>query len=207
MYLYPAGIDGRLIETIANSEKIVPYLDIPIQHISDTILKSMRRSDTKDSIRRLIENLREAMPDIVLRTTMIVGFPGETDRQFEELLDFIGWAQFDALGCFRFYPEAGTDAAGLDDQVPEAIKKQRLDELMLCQQKIAFAKNRGRIGSELVCLVDSVDNDGLVEGRFYGQSPEIDSMCIINKCSAGPGRFVKTKVVGTKDYDLIVEWI
>ena len=207
MYLYPAGIDQKLIETIAGSRKIVRYLDIPIQHISDTILKSMRRSDTKDSIRRLIENLRSAMPDIVLRTTMIVGFPGETDRDFEELLGFIRWAQFDALGCFKFYPEAGTDAAGLEEQIPEDIKKQRLDELMLCQQKIAFAKNRDRLGGKLVCLVDSVDKDSPAKGRYYGQAPEIDSVCIINKCSAGPGRFVKTKVVGTKDYDLIVERI
>ncbi len=205
MYLYPAEIDEKLIETIANSEKIVHYLDIPIQHISDTILKSMRRSDTKDNIRRLIEALRSAMPDIVLRTTVIVGFPGETERQFEELLDFIRWAQFDALGCFRFYPETGADAAGMDNQVPEEIKQQRIEELMLCQQEVTFAKNRNRIGSELVCLVDSVDNDGSAKGRFYGQAPEIDSVCIINKCSSKPGRFIKTKVVGTKDYDLIVE--
>jgi ribosomal protein S12 methylthiotransferase len=205
MYLYPAGIDQKLIETIADSRKIVRYLDIPIQHISDTILKSMRRSDTKDSIKRLIENLRSAMPDVVLRTTMIVGFPGETDRQFEELLDFIRWARFDALGCFKFYPEAGTAAAGMEDQVPDEMKQQRLDELMLCQQEIAFAKNRDRIGGDLVCLVDSAGNDSPAEGRYYGQAPEIDSVCIINKCSAKPGRFIETKVVGTKDYDLTVE--
>ena len=205
MYLYPAGIDRKLIETIANSEKIVHYLDIPIQHISDDILKLMRRLDTKSRIQQLIEDLRSAIPDIVLRTTMIVGFPGETERQFEELLKFIKWAQFDALGCFQFYPEAGTAAAGMDNQVPEEVKRQRLEELMLCQQEIAFAKNRNRIGSELVCLVDSVENDGSAKGRFYGQAPEIDSVCIINKCSARPGQFVKTKVIGTKDYDLIVE--
>jgi ribosomal protein S12 methylthiotransferase len=206
MYLYPAGINRKLIETIAGSEKIVHYLDIPIQHINDSILKSMRRSDTKDNIRRLIESLREAIPDIVLRTTVIVGFPGETDRYFKELLDFVEWAQFDALGCFRFYPEAGTPAADMEGQIPERIKKQRLDELMLCQQKIAFAKNQSRIGGELVCLVDSVDNKS-AQGRYYGQSPEIDSLCIINKCPDGAGRFVETKVVGTKDYDLIVERI
>lgn len=206
MYLYPAGINRKLIETIAGSEKIVHYLDIPIQHISDSILKSMRRSDTKDNILRLIESLREAMPDIVLRTTVIVGFPGETDKDFKELLDFAEWAQFDALGCFRFYPEAGTAAADMEGQVPDEVKQQRLDELMLCQQKIAFAKNQSRIGDELVCLVDSVDSDS-AQGRYYGQAPEIDSLCIINKCQGRPGRFVRTKVVGTKDYDLVVERI
>ncbi len=213
MYLYPAGIDEKLIETIANSEKIVRYLDIPIQHVSDTILKSMSRSDTMDSIRRLIEALRSAMPDIVLRTTMIVGFPGETDRQFSELLDFVKWAQFDALGCFKFYPEAETAAADMPNQVPEKIKKQRLEELMLCQQEIAFTKNQSRIGSELVCLVDSVDNDGSAKGRFFGQAPDIDSLCIIKinnmrrNIPVKPGQFIQTKVIGTKDYDLIVERI
>jgi ribosomal protein S12 methylthiotransferase len=207
MYLYPAGIDGELIEVIANSDKIVHYLDVPLQHVNDKILKSMRRPDTRDKLQRLIENLRLAMPDIVLRTTLIVGFPGETDRQFEELLDFVNWARFDALGCFKFYPESGTSAAELPDQVPDEVKQQRLDELMLTQQKIAFAGNKDRIGDSLTCLVDSVDSEALGRGRFYGQAPDIDSICIIKHCSAKPGQFVTTKVVGTQDYDLPVEQI
>ena len=207
MYLYPAGIDDKLIETIAESEKVVHYLDIPIQHVNSKILKAMHRPDTKDQLRRLIEKLRCAMPDIAMRTTIIVGFPGESDRQFAELLDFIKWAQFDALGCFKFYAESGTTAAQMPGQVPEKIKKQRLEELMLSQQKIAFAKNKNRIGSKLTCLVDSVDSDRLSRGRFYGQAPHIDSLCIIKKCSAKPGEFINTKVVGTKDYDLLVEQI
>ena len=205
MYLYPAGIDERLIETVAKSEKIVHYLDIPIQHIDSKILKAMRRPDTKDRLGRLIKNLRSAMPDVVLRTTLIIGFPGETDRQFSELLDFIKWAEFDALGCFKFYPESGTGAAEMPAQVPEKVKQQRLEELMLTQQKIAFAKNKNRIGSRLTCLVDSVDSEGLGRGRFYGQAPDIDSVCIIKNCSAKPGEFINTKVVGTKNYDLLVE--
>ncbi len=207
MYLYPAEIDARLIETIAKSERIVHYLDIPIQHINGKILKAMRRPDTKDRLGRLIENLRSAMSDIALRTTLIIGFPGETDRQFNELLNFIKWAEFDALGCFKFYPESGTGAAEMPAQVPEKVKQQRLEELMLTQQKIVFAKNKNRIGSELTCLVDSVDSEGLGRGRFYGQAPDIDSVCIIKNCSASSGQFINTKVVGTKDYDLIVERI
>lgn len=207
MYLYPTGIDGELIEAIAKSEKIVRYLDVPLQHVNDKILESMRRPDTKDKLQRLIEDLRLAMSDIVLRTTLIVGFPGETDRQFEELMDFVKWARFDALGCFKFYPESGTAAAELPGQVPDEIKQQRLDELMLTQQKIAFAQNKDRIASTLRCLVDSVDPKGLGRGRYYGQAPDIDSVCIIKHCSAKPGQFVEVKVIGTQDYDLLAEQI
>ncbi len=207
MYLYPAGIDDKLIETIAESEKVVHYLDIPIQHVNNEILKAMRRPDTKDKLKRMIEKLRCAMPKIVLRTTVIVGFPGESDQQFAELLEFIEWAQFDALGCFKFYAESGTTAAQMPGQVPEEMKQQRLEELMLTQQAIAFAKNKNRIGSKLTCLVDCVDGEDGGRGRFYGQAPDIDSVCIIKKRSAKTGEFINTKVVGTKDYDLLVEQI
>lgn len=207
MYLWPAGIDDRLIDTVASSKKVVHYLDIPIQHVSNRILRAMRRPDTKDRLHRLIEKLRRAIPDIVLRTTMMVGFPGETDRQFTELLDFIRWAEFDALGCFQFYPESGTTAAEMPGQVTEPVKQERLERLMLTQQKIAFAKNKKRIGSNLTCLVDSVDDKGIGWGRFYGQAPKVDGICIIENCSATAGQFVSAKVVGTKDYDLIVRQI
>jgi ribosomal protein S12 methylthiotransferase len=205
MYLYPAGINNELVEIISKSDKVVRYLDIPLQHVNDEILKAMHRPDTKDMLQRLIEDLRLAMPDIVLRTTLIVGFPGETDEQFEELLDFVKWARFDALGCFKFYPESGTSAAELPGQVPDDIKQQRLDELMLAQQKIAFSRNKDIIGANLTCLVDSVDSDSLGIGRYYGQAPDIDSVCIIKNCSAKPGQFIDTTVVGAQDYDLLVE--
>jgi ribosomal protein S12 methylthiotransferase len=207
MYLYPAGIDDELIEAVAGSKKIVHYFDVPIQHINNKILKAMRRPDTKERICRLVENLRSRLDDCLLRTTLIVGFPGETDRQFNELLDFIKWAEFDALGCFKFYPESGTGAADMPAQVPDRIKQQRLEELMLTQQEIAFAKNKNRVGIKLTCLVDSVDNKGAGKGRFYGQAPDIDSICIIKNCSASAGQFIDTKVIGTKDYDLLVEQI
>jgi ribosomal protein S12 methylthiotransferase len=164
----------------------------------------MRRPDTKERLQRLIEKLRCAMPDIVLRTTLIVGFPGESDQQYTELLEFIKWAKFDALGCFKFYPESGTAAAKMPGQLPDEVKQQRLEELMLTQQKIAFAKNKRRIGSELTCLVDSVDSNENGRGRFYGQAPDIDSVCIIKNCPEKAGKFINTKVVGTKDYDLVV---
>jgi ribosomal protein S12 methylthiotransferase len=207
LYAYPKGVTERLIKTMADSEKIVHYIDLPVQHINDDILKAMRRPDTKEGICALIANIRSAIPDVVLRTTVIVGFPGETDDQFEELLNFIQWAEFDALGCFEFYREHGTPAAEMPGQIPVPIKQQRVRQLMLTQQKIAFEKNRKRVGSRLTCLVDSVDSPATAHARFYGQAPEIDSLCIIGNCSAKPGQFVDTVVRAEKDYDLVVEQI
>jgi ribosomal protein S12 methylthiotransferase len=215
LYAYPTGIDEDLIRTLAAGTKVVRYLDIPIQHASDRVLKAMRRPDAKDVLRGLVEKLRVAMSDIVLRTTVIVGFPGETQADFDELLQFIRWARFDALGAFTYFPEAGTPAAEMPDQVPDEVKQARFDRLMVAQQEIAFARNRDRIGSTLTCLVDSRDPDPgrggkrrsrpTGRGRFYGQAPDIDSVCLIQGCSAEPGQFVNARVVGTQDYDLLVE--
>ncbi|MHC4074817.1 MAG: 30S ribosomal protein S12 methylthiotransferase RimO [Planctomycetota bacterium] len=207
MYSYPTEINQQLIEAIAAGSKILNYLDMPIQHINNKILHDMRRPDTKEKIVELIEKLRGGIADIVLRTTVIVGFPGETDREFAELLDFINWAQFDALGAFVYYAESGTAAAEMPNQVLEDVKQNRLEELMLAQQRIAFAKNKARIGTELTCLINSVDSDGTASARFFGQAPEIDSVCLIRNCSAKPGRFIRVRVVDTADYDLVVKQI
>jgi ribosomal protein S12 methylthiotransferase len=160
LYAYPTGITPGLIRGMAASGQIVPYLDIPLQHASDKILKAMRRPDTKEALRRLVEELRAVIPDVVLRTTLIVGFPGETQKEFDELLEFVRWARFDALGAFPYYAEAGTPAAEFPDQIPDGVKRTRLEELMLTQQEIAFAKNRRRVGSRLTCLVDSRAAEG-----------------------------------------------
>ncbi len=207
MYLNPSGITDGLIETVANSKKIVRYFDIPVQHINNKILKDMYRPDTKESICKLIEKIRNAMPDAVLRTTVIVGFPGETDEQFTELLNFVKWAQFDALGCFKYYPEVDTKAAEMQGQSSEPEKEQRLKELMLTQQQIAFARNKKRIGMQLKCLVDSVGSKKNGNGRYYGQAPEIDSMCVVKNCRVPIGSFIETKVIAAKGYDLIVKQI
>jgi ribosomal protein S12 methylthiotransferase len=217
LYLYPTGITERLIETVADSDKILPYFDIPLQHINPQILKAMRRPHSKDKICRLIENLRTKIPGCVLRTTFIVGFPGETDARFRELLEFINWARFDNLGCFTFYPEQGTPAASLPHQVPDRVKKRRLEQLMLAQQQIAFDKNKSRIGSTLTCLVDSIDKNHTAKspalrsvtkkGRFFGQAPDIDPLCIIRHCHAPIGSFINVKVTSFKDYDLLCKQI
>jgi ribosomal protein S12 methylthiotransferase len=205
MYMYPAGMDDELIATIAASRKVVHYIDMPIQHINNTILKSMRRSDTREKNIALIERLRKAMPDVSLRTTVIVGFPGETDEQFNELMEFVRWAGFDHLGCFPFYPEPGTPAAAMGQQVPEEVKAARVDALMLAQQEVIFARNRARIGSQVLCLVDSVDRDGIAECRHYGQAPHIDTVCYMDNCPRRPGEFVQSRITATRDYDFVVE--
>jgi ribosomal protein S12 methylthiotransferase len=207
LYMYPAGITDQLIDTIAAADKVVHYFDIPIQHINDRILKDMHRPDTKKKICSVLSKLREKFPDCILRTTLIVGFPGETDVRFGELLDFVRDVRFDALGCFKYYAESGTPAAALPHQVPEKVKDQRVSDLMLAQQKIAFEKNAQRVGTELTCLVDSLEADGSARARFYGQAPEIDSICIFERCSGRPGSFLNAKVTGTKNYDLLVEQI
>jgi ribosomal protein S12 methylthiotransferase len=205
MYLYPTGISDTLIETIAKLPKIIHYIDMPLQHISDSILRAMRRSDRREKTIALIERLRTAMPDVILRTTLIVGLPGEGESEFNELLEFVQWARFDAMGCFVYYPEEGTAAARMDGQVDSATKLRRQEQIMLAQQKIAFDLARKRIGLRLDCLVDEVRPDGSAVGRFYGQAPEIDGVCLIRNNSARPGEFVGVTVAESRDYDLIVD--
>jgi ribosomal protein S12 methylthiotransferase len=207
LYLYPTGITERLIETVGACDKILPYFDVPLQHINPQILKAMRRPHSKDKICRLIETLRTKIPGCVLRTTFIVGFPGETDAHFNELLAFLKWARFDNLGCFPFYPEQGTPAANLPYQIPDNVKKLRIEKLMLAQQKIVFDKNKSRIGDTLTCLIDSINKNSTAKARFFGQAPDIDPICIIRNCHASPGSFINAKVTSFKNYDLLCKKI
>lgn len=205
MYMYPTAITDTLIEQIANSQKILPYLDIPIQHVSESVLKNMQRPGNRQKTTELIEKLRSKIANLILRTTVIVGFPGEGQSQFDELMNFIKWAKFDALGAFTFYPEKSTKAAELDDQITLEMKQQRLEEVMLTQQEIVFQKNRELIDRELPVIIDSYLNDQELEGRYYGQAPEIDSYCIIRDCQSQPGQIINTKVIDVDGYDLIVK--
>jgi ribosomal protein S12 methylthiotransferase len=206
MYLYPAGVKNDLIETIADSEKILNYFDIPIQHISDKILRDMNRADTREKTTALIENIRKAIPSAVLRTTIIVGFPGETNEDFNQLLDFVKQTRFDALGCFKYSQETGTPAAKLPNQVPEQTKQHRFDQLMAAQKKIAIEKNKKLKGSKHTCLIDETDPDSKTAiARYFGQAPCIDSVCIVKNCSAQPGSFINCRITGHQEYDLIAE--
>ncbi|MBN1456386.1 MAG: 30S ribosomal protein S12 methylthiotransferase RimO [Sedimentisphaerales bacterium] len=202
MYLYPANISDYLVDIIAQSEKVVNYIDMPVQHINDQILKAMKRTDTKEKTMRLIEKLRHTIDNVVLRTTVIAGFPDETDQIFDELLDFIKWARFDVLGCFPYYPEAGTMAAQLKNQLSADTKNARTEKLMLTQQKIAFEKAGFLKGKRFSCLIDDIDENGTGTGRYFGQAPHIDSVCLIENCPRPQGRFVEVEITGTKNYDL-----
>lgn len=207
MYLNPIGISDQLIEVIAKSKKTVHYIDMPIQHINNEILKAMHRPDTKEGIEHLIEKLRKEISDVVLRTTVIAGFPGETDEQFEELLDFIKQARFDSLGCFTFWPEESTRAAELPGRIRQEIKDERRNQLMLEQQKIVFEKNRMRQGQIIEFLIDENIPSRPAIGRYYGQAPHIDSVCFIDNCRDNPGTFLKAQITGFKDYDLLAKRI
>ena len=204
MYAYPMGFSDATIAAIAECERVVPYVDMPMQHISDPVLKRMGRQVTRAQTEELLGKLRDRMPDIALRSTFIVGFPGETDEQFAELLEFVEQFEFAAAGVFEYSPEPGTPAAKLDGAVEETVKADRAEQLMLVQQAIVFDVNADAVGQRIDVLVDGEDNDGLCVGRHAGQAPDIDSVCILAE-PAEAGRIVGAKVVDWSDYDLVVQ--
>ena len=205
LYAYPLSLDAGTIKAMGQAKHVVHYLDLPLQHINDRILKRMGRRFSRARTEKLIERLYKAIPDLVLRTTMIVGFPGETDSEFQELLDFVGQVRFGALGAFAFSPEPGTPAANFAGQIPEDIKQERLKALMENQQGIVFKRNKSLIGKRLDVLVERVLSNRRSEGRYYGQAPEVDSICHINtRKDVQEGRIIRAEVTGYDDYDLLV---
>ena len=202
MYLYPINITSELIETIAGASKILPYLDIPLQHINDVMLKRMQRRITREETIRLIRLLRTEIPNLVLRTTFISGFPGETDDQFSELADFVRESRFERMGVFSYSLEPGTPAERLDGHLPESVKESRRNELMEIQQEIAFAFGDSLIGYELDVLIDSQLDDGLWQGRTFADAPEIDGTVYVSGSGIQPGDRVPVEIVGRRDYDL-----
>ena len=203
LYAYPSRFTDALIDTMAECPRIVPYVDIPLQHVCDGVLRRMRRGVTRARIEDLLARLRRRVDGLAVRTTFLVGFPGETDAEFQELLDFVREFRFDALGVFAFSPEPGTAAVKLDSPVPDDVKAQRAETLMLAQQEIAFAANRGRIGGGIDVLVDGVDGEGYCRGRHSGQAPDIDSVCYLSQPQPA-GRIVPATVIDFDHYDLIV---
>ena len=206
LYAYPSSLDRRTIEAMAGMEHVVHYLDLPLQHISDRILPRMGRRFSRARTERLVQRLLAAMPDLALRTTMIVGFPGETDAQFAELLDFVRQTQFTALGSFAFSAEEGTRAAGLSGQVPDEVKKERLGELMRLQQQIVLARNGSLVGQKLDVLIEHISESGQIQGRYYGQAPEVDSVCYVQtRRKLRAGQIIRAEVTGYEGYDLKVK--
>ena len=202
LYCYPDSTEDRLLDAIKRLPKVAPYLDLPLQHIDDDLLKRMNRRGSADWIKSRIAECRKR--GILLRTTMIVGFPGETDQQFQTLLDFVKEARFERLGAFTYSAEEGTAAAKMPNQVDEAVKNERLDQLMMLQQGISMEVNEARIGTECEVLVDGFDEE---HGRFYGRSlleaPESDG-CIWLEADREltPGEYVQVRITGADAYDL-----
>lgn len=211
LYAYPDGIDQRLIEVMAGAENICHYLDMPVQHGVDHILQAMNRPDTRQSILQTIERLRQAMPDIALRTTLMVGFPGETDEDFQGLLDFMEQARFDWVGAFPYYQEEDTTAAEMDNQLSAAVKQERLDQLMLHAAHLTEAKLGGYLGRELTVLVKDnaydIYGEGWLAGRSQYQAPEVDGMIYFHSDTANIGDIIRVKITRHEIYDLIGEQI
>lgn len=207
LYCYPEEIDDPLIQVIKEEKKICHYLDLPIQHASDEVLRRMGRRTSKEQLKVVIGKLREEIPDICLRTTLITGFPGETKEQHEELMEFVDEMEFDRLGVFTYSPEEDTPAAEMPDQIPEEIKEERQAELMELQQDIAFDAAENMIGKEVLVMIEGkVADENAYVGRTYKDAPGVDGLIFINtEEELMSGDFAKVKVTGALEYDLIGE--
>lgn len=207
LYCYPEEIELPLIEELRDNPKVCHYLDLPIQHSSDRILKAMNRKTRREELKEKIALLRREIPDICLRTTLITGFPGETEENFQDVLSFITEERFDRLGVFPYSQEEGTPAASMENQIPESVKNKRLSRIMELQQEIAFQKAEEQRGRILKALITGYDEEeGRVILRSYMDSPEIDSFIFVKGPERVSGEFVQVKVVDTEGYDLIGEY-
>ena len=209
LYAYPDGVSDELIELIATQEKICNYLDLPLQHIDDAILKQMNRRLGEQDVRELLQRMRTRIPDLTLRTSFIVGFPGESREQFEKLLTFVEEGHFERVGVFRYSREEGTPAAAFPHQVPAPTKKSRLNKLMKAQARVSFAKNRALVGRVEQVLIEgySDETDLLLKGRSARQAPDIDGQYLITAGHADVGEYVSLKITDSSEYDLIGEMI
>jgi len=204
LYTHPSGFTDPLIEAYADIDKFCEYVDLPLQHANDRILRRMGRGTTKADSLSLIERLREAVPGIALRTTFIAGFPGETESDFQELLEFVREVRFDHLGVFPYSREEGTPAARMRGQIPGWRKHRRVKRLMLTQQRIVFEANRRTIGKKAEAVIDSpTDEEGIWIGRMRTQAPDTDSVTFIEGEGLRPGLFVDVEIIGHQGYDLI----
>ena len=207
LYCYPEEITQELIDVMAEEEKICHYLDIPIQHASDAILKRMGRRTTQQQLREMIDRLRRQIPDIALRTTLISGFPGETQEDHEELMRFVDEMEFDRLGVFAYSQEEDTPAAGFPDQIPEEVKQRRRGEIMELQQEIAFAHSQDKAGQVLEVMIEGkLADENAYAGRTYMDAPGVDGYIFVNTpLELMSGDFVRVRVTGAAEYDLIGE--
>jgi len=205
LYLYPSRISDDLLKTIRDQERICKYIDLPVQHINERILRLMNRHTGKKAILKLIENIRKTIPGVCLRTSLIVGFPSETGKEFRELLDFVRDARFERLGVFSYSREEDTRAFFLPGQVPAKVKEERFNAVMTCQQEISRQVNRGFMGKTLKVLIDEKRNGDYI-GRSQYDAPEVDGVVYVRTArKLSPGDFVEARIIDTLEYDLIGE--
>jgi ribosomal protein S12 methylthiotransferase len=209
MYAYPATMSDRILAAIAEVDQVVKYVDMPLQHASDAVLARMKRPTGRGNLRGMVERVRERVPGVAFRTSFIVGFPGETDAEFDELLGFVREAEFDHLGVFTFSDEEGTTSFDLPDRVPAAVKERRRKRLLAEQKKVSTRRNRRRVGERVEVLVEGLheDTDLLLRGRLATQAPDIDGGVIINDGTAPAGSFVTCEVTEAHPYDLVARMI
>ena len=208
LYLYPDHFTDDLIEEFKNNDKLVNYVDMPLQHISDDVLRNMDRKTSKDHIIKTLRNLRKSVPDIVIRTTFIVGFPGENQEDFHQLVDFIEDIKFDKLGVFEYSREEGTRAASLDEQIPDNIKEERKNEIMAIQSDISGEILSKNLGKTIEVLIEEKIDDNNYVGRTYMDSPEIDGVTYVQSDKELEiGDFVQVEIIDSLDYDLVGELI
>ena len=207
LYCYPEEIYDELIETMKREPKICHYLDLPIQHASDEVLRRMGRRTTRADLTKIIGKLREEIPDIVLRTTLITGFPGETQEQHEELMEFIDEMEFDRLGVFTYSQEEDTPAASMPDQIDEEVKLDRQEELMELQQEIAFDRAQDMTGRTVTAMIEGkVADENVYVARTYGDAPNVDGLLFLHTGEVlMSGDFVRARITGAAEYDLIGE--
>lgn len=207
LYCYPEEIYDELIQTVKEEKKICNYIDMPIQHCNDRILKKMGRRTSKQEIKEIINKLRQEIPDIIIRTTLITGFPSETEEEFQEMAEFVDEMEFDRLGVFVYSPEEGTAAANFEEQIESEVKEDRQCELMELQQEIAFEKSEKNVGKEMLAVVEGmVADENAYIGRTYMDSPGIDGYVFIQTGETlMTGDFVRVRITGASDYDLIGE--
>ncbi len=205
LYLYPMYITDELLATIADSRRIIPYLDMPLQHINNTMLKRMQRRVTREQTEALIAQMRNAIPELVLRTTFITGFPGETEEQFAELVEFVEQAEFERMGVFTYSYEPDTPATRLGDHVPEEVKEQRRERLMAAQQPLAFRRQQAEVGRQREVLLDAPvpDQQDVWMGRTFADAPDIDGVVYVTGPGLRAGQMVRAEIVASQGYDLI----
>ena len=206
-YLYPDALSDELIELLGQHPKVLPYVDMPLQHASDAMLKRMKRGHDAARLRKIVERLRNEIPGLVFRTAFIVGHPGETQADFDELCEFVDWAKFDRLGVFNYSDEPDTHSFSQTDKVPARTSSSRSKKLMSLQRRISRQKNRALVGTELDVLVEgpSEENEWVMVGRHSGQAPDIDGCVYLSGDVGAPGRIVRGRVTASSDYDLVAE--